>query len=227
MIDMNKNYEFFSRIQDMLYEEHCNLCQEFNIDRYKYPIIIASDKDIFRIIFNQRYKDKVESAQALVDIYTNDNNGPENGTIMYVEVFGVLDEDLSVVQAIFVPKSLLMEFVFYNYNSSKEFIIEYLKQSLRHEFGHMLSNIKIFKENGMEIGREIFMDDAEKQRDLWDGYTKEHNYEELDIDGIREYYTYYNNLPMETKANEMAGISVEDAVEFQIRLEMENDDEYE
>ena len=70
---------------------------------------------------------------------------------------------------------------------------------------------------------EIFKNDVAEEERLWEEYIKEHDFDTLDEDGMREYYTYYHNLPMEKKANEAVGINIADTVEWEIRIEKESD----
>ena len=67
----------------------------------------------------------------------------------------------------------------------------------------MLSNIEILSQ---ENGHDILVEDNKKQIEMWNAYIKEHDFDTLDDGGLIEYYTYYNNLPMEKKANEKVGL---------------------
>ena len=147
-----------------------------------------------------------------------------DGTLMYTKLLCIL-KDGTPIQAIIFPEMSLCEFLYYHVDCPDDTILEYLKHCLRHEVGHLLSNFKLFKEHDLNEASKIFMNEVEETERLWNEYIKEHDFDTLDENGMREYYTYYHNLPMEKKANEAVGIDIVDTVEWEIRIEKESDND--
>ena len=197
---MNKNYKFQIEIEKYLYDSYSELCVQYGIDEKEYPLEIVDVKGEFAITYSNLYKFDCKTAQDLAERYVSDNTF--DGTLMYNKLFCTL-KDGTIVQRIIVPRYRLIEYLFNNINIDPIFIKGHLRQSLQHEIGHMLSNIEILSQ---ENGHDILVEDNKKQIEMWNAYIKDHDFDTLDDGGLIEYYTYYNNLPMEKKANEKVGL---------------------
>ena len=221
---MNKRYGFLIKIEAMLYNEFDKLSEEFGltetINNSNLFFVVANPKLEFRVNYEKLWKFSTNTKEDLYKAYLEDERF--EGTLMYNKLLCVLT-DGAPVQAIIIPEEALCKFLYYHVDCPEDILIDYLKHSLRHEVGHVLVNIKIFKEHELKEAGEIFKNDVSEQERLWKKYTKEHDFDTLDEDGMREYYTYYHNLPMEKKANEAVGIDIADTVEWEIRLEKESD----
>lgn len=198
---MNRRYKFLIEVQKMLYNTFDELCSKYNIDGEKYPLVFVNAKEEFEVNYKYMYKLECNSAEELAVKYITDEL--TNGTLMYTRLYCIL-KDGTIIQSIIIPKNTLMEFLYYQADVEPEIVKGYLKRSLIHEFGHLLSNIKILSE---ENGGDVFTDDYNTQVDMWDDYLKDHNFDDLDDQGIIDYYVYYHgSLPMEKKANAMVGL---------------------
>lgn len=221
---MNKRYGFLTKIKAMLYNEFDKLSDKFGlvepISKSNLFFVVANAKLEFMVNYENLWKFSTNTKEDLYKAYLDDERF--DGTLMYNKLLCVLT-DGTPVQAIIVPEEALCEFLYYHVDCPEDILAEYLKHSLRHEVGHVLTNIKIFKEHKLKEAGEIFKNDAVEEERLWEEYTKEHDFDTLDEDGMRKYYTYYHNLPMEKKANEAVGINTADTVEWEIRLEKESE----
>lgn len=221
---MNKRYGFLTKIKAMLYTEFDKLSEEFElietIRKCSLLFVVANSKLEFRVNYEKLWKFSTSTKEELYKAYLEDECF--EGALMYNRLLCVL-VDGTPVQAIIVPKEALCEFLYYHVDWPEDILIDYLKHSLRHEVGHVLANIKIFKEHKVKEANEIIKNDAAEEERLWKEYIKEHDFDTLDEDGMREYYTYYHNLPMEKKANEAVGINIADTVEWEIKIAKESD----
>ena len=221
---MNKRYGFLTKIKAMLYTEFDKLSEEFElietIRKCSLLFVVADSKLEFMVNYEKLWKFSTSTKEELYKAYLEDERF--DGTLMYNKLLCVL-VDGTPVQAIIIPEETLCKFLYYHVDCPEDILIDYLKHCLRHEVGHVLTNIKIFKEHKANEAAEIFKNDVAEEERLWEEYTKEHDFDTLDEDGMREYYTYYHNLPMEKKANEAVGINIADTVEWEIRIEKESD----
>jgi hypothetical protein len=148
MIVMNKRYGFLTKIKAMLYNEFDKLSEEFElieaINKYSLLFIVADSKLEFRINYEKLWKFSTSTKEELYKAYLEDERF--DGTLMYNKLLCVL-VDGTPVQAIIVPEETLCEFLYYHVDCPEDILIDYLKHSLRHEVGHVLTNIKIFKEH--------------------------------------------------------------------------------
>lgn len=197
---MNKSYKFQIEIEKYLYDAYSELCKQYDIDEKEYPLEIVDMKEEFAITYSNLYKFECKTAQELAERYVTDNT--VDGTLMYNKLFCTL-KDGTIVQRIIVPRYRLIEYLFNNINVDPVYIKGHLRQSLQHEIGHMLSNAETLSQ---ENGHDILIEDSKKQIEMWNDYIKEHDFDTLDDRGVIEYYAYYNNLPMEKKANEKVGL---------------------
>lgn len=221
---MNKRYGFLTKIKAMLYNEFDKLSEEFGliepISKSNLFFVVANSKLEFMVNYEKLWKFSTVTKEELYKAYLDDERF--DGTLMYNKLLCVLT-DGAPVQAIIIPEETLCKFLYYHVDCPEDILIDYLKHCLRHEVGHVVANIKIFKEHKVKEAGEIFKNDVSEQERLWEEYTKEHDFDTLDEDGMREYYTYYHNLPMEKKANEAVDIDIVDTVEWEIRLEKESE----
>jgi len=221
---MNKRYSFLTKIKAMLYNEFDKLSEEFGliepISKSNLFFVVANSKLEFMVNYEKLWKFSTVTKEELYKAYLDDERF--DGTLMYNKLLCVLT-DGAPVQAIIIPEETLCKFLYYHVDCPEDILIDYLKHCLRHEVGHVVANIKIFKEHKVKEAGEIFNNDVKEQEKLWEEYIKEHDFDTLDEDGMREYYTYYHNLPMEKKANEAVGINIADTVEWEIRLEKESE----
>lgn len=221
---MNKRYGFLTKVKAELYNEFDKLSEKFglikDISDSNILFIIANPKLEFRINYEKLWKFNTKTNDELYKAYLEDERF--EGTLMYTKLLCVL-KDGTPIQAIIFPEVSLCEFLYYHVDCPNDTTLEYLKHCLRHEVGHLLSNLKLFKEHDLNEASKIFMNEVEETERLWNEYIKEHDFDTLDENGMREYYTYYHNLPMEKKANEAVGIDIVDTVEWEIRIEKESD----
>lgn len=210
---INKNMRYYDEIQKMLYKEYNKLKKEFNV---KYPFLIVDKKAEFEINYKCLYSYSVNTVEGLVDKYVSDNT--LDGTLMYTKLFSVLETN-ECIQGIFIPRYELLQFLFAHLKAPRRLLEDYLKISLRHEFGHCLSNEQIFRDTGCFHGEIIFHNDLDATQTLWEEYTKDKDYDSLSLEETAEYYRYYHNLPMEKKANDIVGIDIDkDIVSMEIDL---------
>jgi len=209
---------YLEDVSDILYAEFDKLAEEFKIDKSNCNFIIASDKMISYAYYKRLWKfEGIKSADELMEKILHNDDDKYDGTLMYNTIFMCLKNG-KLVQLIIFPIVNLFRHLYYNHGISDEDMIAYFKQCLRHEVGHMIWNQSKIDEFGINEGNRVIDDIKDTQDKEWLSYIENLDYNELDENGAREYYTKYFNLEFEKCANEAVGLSTKDMVDFEIIL---------
>lgn len=206
-------------ISTILDAEFKRLCAEFNVDTENCHFGLATERVIYLALYKRvwAFKNIITAQDLMYNIVNADYGADESIFINYV--FAVM-ENGKLDQWAFLTVANLWELLYKQkcVGATDEEAIEYLKQSLRHEVGHMIANQKIFDENGIEEGSKIFKDLKKKQDRAWKRYItrKGFDLDSLDEEGIRAYYVKYHNLPFEKAANEAVGLTAKEMAEAEV-----------
>ncbi len=130
----------------------------------------------------------------------------DDRTLMRTGVNGVRS-DGTVIQYVRLPVESLLNILYFNLNKY-DALVKYLKMSLRHEVGHLLSNEVIVGRHADDI-----MSAAQELTDLSNETRKEmelmyEDYKDSPTDEI--WFKRYYSTPLEAMANNMVGLTYKD-----------------
>jgi hypothetical protein len=182
----------------MLKRYWAQLCREYDVN---YPLFIVDEKDHFDVRFNWTmsvcdFPIQTESFVHLLEdgIKRSIDTELNNGSIMTTNLTPTKS---GIVLGVFIIYQALM-YILQTTTASVEFIEYYLRQSLKHEMGHCISNSK------------ISINDATTVKRIQDEYMRY-----IDIafpDDPWMWQLGYYNSPQELNANNEVGLTAEDMV---------------
>ena len=208
----------YEQIAQTLEAEFAKLCLRFNVDTEYCHFNLVSDKMILYTQYLRLWKlQGVSTADEFAKELLDSDLYP--GTLMLNQIFCVFKNG-KLDQWAFIPLASMWEFLYkYKGALTDEELMDYLKQSVRHEVGHMIANQKLFDDYGIEAGGDMFRQLKDDQDKIWYDYLDKHPSDDLETEEqVRDYYTTYYTLPYEKAANDAAGLTIEEMVKTEVTL---------
>ena len=185
----------------MLKRYWVRLCHEYDVHC---PLFIVDKKDHFDVRYNWALSNlsniDVETGWLKDVIKQSIQHDYDNGSIMSTNIAPCNGH--GITSAVFITYQALM-YILETTTASIEFIEYYLRQSLRHEMGHCISNMKYNLESA-DIKKLTY------DHKVHDEYMRYINITFVDDPWLWQ-LGYYNS-PFELAANEAVGLTAEDMV---------------
>lgn len=132
-------------------------------------------------------------------------------SFMHTQLIGCVNNELGkdVIQYIWAGHAQLVDRLFSGLNHL-DVLEDFVRVSLRHEYGHCLHNRKIFESTGFDVDKtskiiHVMAADRENgMKKLTESYTAVGKIPD------ENYYKVYHSLPMEKEADEIMGLTFED-----------------
>lgn len=208
----------YEQIAQTLEAEFAKLCLQFNVDTEYCHFNLVSDRMIFYTQYLRLWKFQgVNTADEFVQKMLDSDLYP--GVLMFNLIFCVFKNG-KLDQWAFMPLDSMWEFLYKHKGAlTDEEIMDYLKQSVRHEVGHMIANQKLFDDYGIEAGGDMFEQLKTDQDKIWYEYLDKHPSDILETEEqARDYYMTYHTLPYEKAANDAVGLTIEEIVETEVMI---------
>lgn len=185
----------------MLKRYWVQLCHEYDVHC---PLFIVDKKDHFDVRYNwalSNLSDIDDETGWLKDVIKRSiQHDYDNGSIMSTNIAPC--NGRGITSAVFITYQALM-YILETTTASIEFIEYYLRQSLRHEMGHCISNMK-YNSESVDVKKLTY------DHKVHDEYMRYINITFVDDPWLWQ-LGYYNS-PFELAANEAVGLTAEDMV---------------
>lgn len=185
----------------MLKRYWVRLCHEYDVHC---PLFIVDKKDHFDVRYNWALSNlsdiDVETGWLKDVIKQSIQHDYDNGSIMSTNIAPCNGH--GITSAVFITYQALM-YILETTTASIEFIEYYLRQSLRHEMGHCISNMKYNSES------------ADVKKLTYDHKVHDEYMRYINITFVDDPWLWqlgYYNSPFELAANEAVGLTAEDMV---------------
>jgi hypothetical protein len=216
---MKNTQPFIDRLYNVLKAEYDNvLCPKFGIAPNVVPFMMPTPKEEIQLKYISMWEFTCGNSAAILMRNILDEYLP-NGTIMYNYIVGDKNSPLPPLICIIAPQYDIIAHAYEHKDVPEDIMFKYYKLSLKHEFGHVLRAMQLFTTNPKPIAHDMFFKEAADSANLWKAYESSKDFYSLDEKGVREYFEYYyNNIPAERYANELAGITTEEMVQAQLEI---------
>lgn len=190
------------QVTDSLYKIWDDLKEQYCVNT---DFVICSTSSYLKIKNEYHRFDMSEKPldELINDLSANENNGTLIETLSTITIDG--NNKVHVHSVVCLRDETLYELILRNIGRI-DLLIEYLKQSLLHEMGHVLCNLdyenKTIEEWRIEICEKKVYEDRQTRE-----YAEQ-------IDDPDEYMLTYFNLPGERSANDRVGLTAEDMVKM-------------
>jgi hypothetical protein len=196
---------FITNMEKILHEEWGNLCAEYQIANV--PLLIRYDDEIYDIMYRVTMNNN--DCETLKDFDKTYRKFINPNAVLATWLIGTA-KDKSLVQWVLGKLDTFIELMFLNLPKYDKFV-DYLKFELRHEMGHVLSNIDIKKHSASDEDFKERIHALRQEQDNMIAAFRECNKGKRVSD--EEFYKFYFNLPMEILADEAVGYTWMDHLE--------------
>lgn len=196
---------FITNMEKEVHEEWGNLCAEYQIANV--PLLTRYNDEIYNIISDIVMNHNV--CETLKDFDKTYRKLANPSAVFTTWLIGSA-KDKSLVQCVFGKMDTFIELMFLNLPKYDKFV-DYLKFELRHEMGHVLSNIDIKKHSDSDEDFKARIYALRQEQDNMLEAFRECNKGKRVSD--EEFYKFYFNLPMESLADEAVGYTWIDHLE--------------
>ena len=202
-----------------------SLCKQYNITNCE--LLICNWNEWLNDRYNKRYRKIARGSKQLIECINYDST-------LYISSFAhyfydVIDEEAgTVLHTIYVPVENLKNVCLHAYifnpglkaKITGQDIIDYLKFVIKHEIGHIIHINKTFAKKGVNDG--IIYLNNKQDTDLERYYKYMSKIDETADTEYEFYYNSfkkYNSLYCEREANKAVGLSVEEMIPLNIKME--------
>ena len=200
------------KVMSALFDYWDELLKEFNLPEKTYPFIIDRI-DSFQEHYYEAFKEWYPAFEKTEEFLKSVGPAIKPSSTMTTSFMG-LAKDGKVVQFVYCSLEIIMEKLIIGKNIPAEkgdyieLVIEHLKIALRHEMGHVLHNISLWKSADGDYKKfdDIICEEGKKYKEGYDNLIKE--YEGYYMDKM--FYKKYHDLPGEAEANLEVGLTWED-----------------
>lgn len=179
------------KIISILNREYLNLAEEFNFDTNQYPLKIIDWIDYINFLYNTSYieDESIETAKELIDEINSDSITYKHSTMhcKYILI------DNKIKHFIIVPIESIHKILAETTATDSE-IEEYFRICLRHEVGHILSQIEMMNEyKDAKKAIKAFNYSSRRAEEAYITYMDVLT-EKFENDESMSEYDYYNTL---------------------------------